>query len=127
MAENNYKDKVNGMPSFEEYAAAREAAYYAEAGENADIFRDNPAQAKKGRRDNYRMEYTMELAARQKNAKAAEDEAERHTREYNEKMAALGAKHRIESSNLDNAYLSILQALHNDEDGNGNASTRIEF
>lgn len=122
---SDYRTRIDEMPTFEEYAAEREKEFYAEMGENIDTYYDNPAQAKKDRRENYRMEYTMELAARQKNAKAAEDEAERLTREYNEKMAALGAKHHIENSSLDNAYLGLLKAMREDSDSNGNAQVRF--
>ena len=60
---------------------------------------------------NYRLEYGMELAARQANAEAAEDEAARLTREYNEKIAALGAKHRIETNAVQNAFLDMFSEM----------------
>ena len=122
---SEYRNRVNEMPTFEEYAAAREAEYIKVHGENFDECFDNPAQAKKTRMMNYKTEYLMELAIREGNAKAAEDEAERLTREYNEKMAALGAKHRIENSSLDEAYLGLLKAMREDSDSNGNAQVRF--
>lgn len=122
---SEYRNRVNEMPTFEEYAAAREAEYIKVHGENFDESFDNPAQAKKTRMMNYKTEYLMELAAREGNAKAAEEEAERLTREYNEKMAALGVKHKIETSDSDKALLGILRAWREDADGNGNASVRF--
>lgn len=123
---SDYRTKIDEMPTFEEYAAAREAAYLAEVGEDFDErYYDNPAQAKKSRMTNYHAEYLMEKGVRQQHAKAAEEEAEKLTREYNEKMAALGAKHKIENSSLENAYLAILKAWKEDADENGNASVRF--
>ena len=122
---SDYRTKIDEMPTFEEYAAAREAEYIEVHGENFDECFDNPAQAKKTRMMNYKTEYLMELAIREGNAKAAEEEAERLTREYNEKMAALGVKHKIETSDSDKALLSILKAWSEDADGNGNASVRF--
>ena len=119
---SDYRTKIDEMPTFEEYAAAREAEYIKVHGENFDESFDNPAQAKKSRMTNYHAEYLMEKGVRQQHAKAAEEEAEKLTREYNEKMAALGAKHKIENSSLDNAYLAILKALREDADADGNAS-----
>jgi hypothetical protein len=125
LVENNYNAKVNEMPTFEEYAAACEAAHVAQVGEDFDENFSSPALAKKARMMNYKTEYLMELAIREGNAKAAEEEAERLTREYNEKMAALGVKHKIETSDSDKALLSILRAWSEDADGNGNASVRF--
>lgn len=111
MVENNYNAKVNEMPTFEEYAAACEAAHVAQVGEDFDENFSSPALAKKARMRNYELNYLLELAVRQQNAQNAEDEAERLTQEYNEKMAALGAKHQIERNSTDKAILDMLKNM----------------
>ena len=122
---SDYRTKIDEMPTFEEYAAAREAEFIKVHGENFDESFDNPAQAKKTRMINYKTEYLMELAIRKEDAKAAEEEAEKLTREYNEKMAALGVKHNIESSDTEKALLDILKAWRENADRDGNASVRF--
>ena len=122
---SDYRTKIDEMPTFEEYAAAREAEFIKVHGENFDESFDNPAQAKKTRMMNYKAEYLMEKGVRQQHAKAAEEEAERLTREYNEKMAALGVKHNIESSDTEKALLDILKAWRENADRDGNASVRF--
>ena len=112
MKENNYNARVDEMPTFEEYAERREAEYIKAVGEDYDeAHYSDPAQAKRQRLLNYEFEYSLEYAVRLQSAEAAEDEAARLTREYNEKMAALGAKHHIERSNADKAILNMLSSM----------------
>lgn len=106
MSTSRYRSKVDSMPTFEEYAAEREAEWLEEHKDD-----EKEVESKEQRMLNYQLEYGMELAARQKRAEAAEDEAARLTREYNEKMAALGVKHKIEHSSNENAMLDMLSSI----------------